>query len=134
MRLPNEYLEKRQGKCDKHCQAECAECSQWRKFYEGIYSWQLAKWRSRTREPLIAGVIIQMVLSIVIIVAAITTGFWISYLVPPGGLSCRHRVWLPIIGAWLVSFIFDRALDSSLPFTSAYQHWHFCAHCFSKTV
>lgn len=125
MRLPNEYIEKREGKCDKHCQIECAECSQRRTFYGGIYSWQPAKWQARTREPLFAGVILPMVLSIVIVVAATTTGFWISYLVPPEGWSCRHRGEVPILAAWLVSFIFDRALDSSLPFTGAYQQWQF---------
>ena len=34
MRLPNEYIEERQAKCDKHCQTECAERSQGRKFLE----------------------------------------------------------------------------------------------------
>lgn len=116
MRLPNECTEKRQGRCQRHYQTEGVECSQRRKFHGGVYSWQPAKWQSRTRDPSAAGIILPMVLSIVIVVAAAATAFWISYLVPPEGWGCRHRLEIPILAAWLVSAIFDRALDSFLPY------------------
>lgn len=125
MRLPNRYTEKHQGKCHKHCQTECVEYSQKRKFYGGIYSWQPAKWHSRPRGSFVAGIILPIVLPIVMVVAAAATGFWISYLVPPEGWSCRHRGEMPILAAWLVSAIFDSALDTFLPFTGAYHAWHF---------
>lgn len=125
IRLPNEYTEKRQGECRKHCQTECLDCSQRRKFYGGIYSWQPAKWQSRTHEPLVAGIIIQTILPIVIVVTATAAGFWISYLVPPEGWNCRHRGEIPILAAWLVSAIFDRALKNSLPLIGDYYAWHF---------
>lgn len=133
MQLPNEYTEKRQGKCHDHCQTECVECSQRRKFYGGIYSWQPAKWQSRAREPLVAGSILPKALPIIIVAAATATGFWISYLVPPEGWSCRHRGEIPILAAWLMSAIFDRALRLFVPLKGAYHSWHFRL-TFSKDI
>lgn len=125
MRLPNEYTEERQGKCRKHCQTECVECSQRRKLHGGIYSWQPVKRQSRTREPSVAGIIVPIVLPIIIVLAATTAGIWLSSLVPPEGWSCRHHGEIPILAAWLVSAIFDRALNFFLPFIGPYQAWHF---------
>lgn len=92
MRLPNVYTEKHQGKCHKHCQTECVECSQRRKLYGGIYSWQPAKWQSRTRGPSVAGIMVPMVFPIIIVLAATAAGFWLSSLVPPEGWSCLDIV------------------------------------------
>lgn len=125
MRLPNEYTDKRREKCRKHGQTECVECSQRRKFYGGIYSWQPAKWQSTTREPLARGVTLPMILPFVIVATATASGFWLSYLVPPEGWSCRHRGEIPTLAAWLLSVMFDRALDSLLPFTGRCHAWHF---------
>lgn len=115
----------RQHKCGKHCPIKCVECCQRRKFYGGIYSWQPAKWHSRAREPLVMRITLPTALSIMIVVAATASGFWMSYLVPPEGWSCRHRGELPVLAAWLASVMFDRALASSLPFTGNHNTWYF---------